>query len=150
LARSTSCSLRGVMPSRRLRPLRCRNVDAGIGLADMVLSESMSGSRLDADTVVIGAGPAGCSAALALAAQGASVLLAEQDKPGKEKPCGDAYIPAAIDLAQQLGLSMDAFGQCGRPFSGIDLLQSGRLIWRSDLCGETGWIARRAVVDQAL
>jgi flavin-dependent dehydrogenase len=111
---------------------------------------SPNGSRLDAEVVVIGAGPAGCSAALTLAATGVSVLVAEQDQPGKDKPCGDAYVPAAVGLARQLGLSMDAFSRCGRPFAGFDLLQSGNLVWRSDLCGETGWVARRAVVDQAL
>jgi flavin-dependent dehydrogenase len=116
----------------------------------MVPDEAPNGSRFDAQAVVIGAGPAGCSAALALAAEGVSVLVAEQGQPGKDKPCGDAFVPAAVGLAQQLGVSMDAFSQCGRPFAGFDLLQSGNLIWRSDLCGETGWIARRAVVDQAL
>src|ERR1700751_84101 len=111
---------------------------------------SPNGSRLDAEVVVIGAGPAGCSAALTLAATGVSVLVAEQDQPGKDKPCGDAYVPAAVGLARQLGLSMDAFSRCGRPFAGLDLLKSGDLVGRSDLCGETGCVARRAVVDQAL
>jgi flavin-dependent dehydrogenase len=115
-----------------------------------MLVEGLTGSRLDADVLVIGAGPAGCSAALALAAEGVSVLVAEQDQPGKDKPCGDAYVPAAVSLARQLGLSVDAFSRCGRSFAGIDLLQTGRLIWRSDLCGEIGWVARRAIVDQAL
>src|SRR5262245_12891213 len=74
---------------------------------------SPNGSRLDAEVVVIGSGPAGCIAALTLAAEGVSVLVAEQDQPGKNKPCGDAYVPAAIGLARQLGLSMDAFSRCG-------------------------------------
>lgn len=116
----------------------------------MVPEESISGSRLDADAVVVGAGPAGCSAALALAAEGVSVLVVEQGQPGKDKPCGDAFVPAAVKMARQLGVSMDAFSRCGRPFRGLDLLESERLVWRSDLCGETGWIARRAVADQAL
>lgn len=116
----------------------------------MVRDESPSGLRLDADAVVVGSGPAGCSAALALAAEALAVLVVEQGHPGKDKPCGDAFVPAAVKLAQQLGVSMDAFSQGGRPFKGFDLLQSERLVWRSDLCGETGWIVRRAVADQAL
>jgi flavin-dependent dehydrogenase len=110
----------------------------------------ITGLGFDADAVVVGAGPAGCSAALALAAEGASVLVAEQGEQGKDKACGDAYVPAAIHLAKHFGLSIDTFAQCGREFAEFDLLQNGKPIWRSDLCGATGWVSKRAIVDQAL
>jgi flavin-dependent dehydrogenase len=119
-------------------------------MADMTSDTLAAGLGFDADAVIVGAGPAGCSAALTLAAEGASVLVAEQGEPGKDKPCGDAYVPAAVDLAKQLGVAIDTFVRCGREFAGFDLLQNGKPVWRSDLCGATGWISRRAVVDQAL
>ena len=46
------------------------------------------------DTVVVGGGPAGATAAWDLARQGHSVLLI--DKPGRIKPCGGAIPPRAI------------------------------------------------------
>ena len=47
------------------------------------------------DTVIIGGGPAGATAAHDLASAGKSVLLI--DKPGRIKPCGGAIPPKAIE-----------------------------------------------------
>jgi geranylgeranyl reductase family protein len=41
-----------------------------------------------ADTIVIGAGPAGASAAFHLAHRGRDVVLLERQSPGRSKPCG--------------------------------------------------------------
>lgn len=46
------------------------------------------------DTVIVGGGPAGATAAYDLASAGKSVLLI--DKPGRIKPCGGAIPPRAI------------------------------------------------------
>lgn len=43
---------------------------------------------MDADVIVIGAGPAGAAAAFHLAARGRSVLLLEREPAGRSKPCG--------------------------------------------------------------
>ena len=47
------------------------------------------------DSVIIGGGPAGATAATDLASQGLSVLLL--DRAGRIKPCGGAIPPIAIE-----------------------------------------------------
>ncbi len=42
----------------------------------------------DAEVIVVGAGPAGASAAFHLASRGRRVLLLEAQEPGRNKPCG--------------------------------------------------------------
>jgi flavin-dependent dehydrogenase len=64
----------------------------------------MNGSIIDGvDVVVVGAGPAGGSAALSLARRGVRVLLVE--KVGGHAVCvGDSLLPAARPLLQSLGV----------------------------------------------
>ncbi|MEN8374282.1 MAG: FAD-dependent monooxygenase [Gemmatimonadota bacterium] len=66
----------------------------------------MSGerSRLDADVVVVGAGPAGASAATWLARAGVAVLLVDRAVFPRAKPCGDCLSPAATDVLGRLGV----------------------------------------------
>jgi len=53
--------------------------------------------------IVIGAGPGGATAALALARSGANVTLVEQSAWPRPKTCGDGVSPLAIREAQELG-----------------------------------------------
>ena len=52
---------------------------------------------LRADALVIGAGPAGSAAARVLAAGGARVILADRHEFPRDKVCGDALIPDALN-----------------------------------------------------
>jgi len=56
------------------------------------------------DALVIGAGPAGCAAALSLARRGHSVLLADRHEFPRDKVCGDALIPDALAALGRLGI----------------------------------------------
>ncbi len=56
------------------------------------------------DLGVIGAGPAGCAAALAAWEQGLSVLLFEPDPRRRSKPCGEGMMPEGIACLGELGL----------------------------------------------
>jgi geranylgeranyl reductase family protein len=64
------------------------------------------------DTAIIGAGPAGSSAAMALARRGHRVLLLDRARFPRDKVCGDALIPDALHCLSALGLEDDvrAFG----------------------------------------
>jgi geranylgeranyl reductase family protein len=61
--------------------------------------------RDEAEVVVVGAGPSGCTAAATLAELGHEVLLIDKDEFPREKPCGDGLLHPAIAAAERLGLS---------------------------------------------
>lgn len=100
---------------------------------------------------VIGAGPAGCAAAIRLAALGQQVVVFERGSRLKDKPCGDAYLPDALQQMAALGVTLDPDPICGaKSFTQIDLWDATRPIWAISLDGREGWIAPRAAVDQIL
>ncbi|MFK7986278.1 MAG: FAD-dependent oxidoreductase [Sandaracinaceae bacterium] len=64
-------------------------------------------SRGDADITILGAGPVGCTAALACAREGRSVLLLEQDPAGAaEHTVGEWLHPPAMDVLDGLGVDL--------------------------------------------
>jgi geranylgeranyl reductase family protein len=100
---------------------------------------------------VIGGGPAGCSAAIALASHGVTVIVVERGCRGRDKACGDALISEAVKELDRLGLndvSLTALG--GRPFDRLDFVRYGRLTLRRRLSHPGGWTVPRARLDQAL
>ena len=56
------------------------------------------------DVAVVGGGPAGAVAALTLARRGHRVVLIEAKAPPREKVCGDALLPDALEILSRLGL----------------------------------------------
>ncbi len=60
---------------------------------------------MDSRVLIIGAGPAGASAAVALAQRGVTdVLLLDRDQFPRDKTCGSGLSPAALHLAETLGI----------------------------------------------
>ena len=59
---------------------------------------------LECDALVVGAGPAGSAAALALARRGFRVVLIDRRTFPRDKICGDALIPDALQAIAHLGL----------------------------------------------
>lgn len=62
------------------------------------------------DVVVVGAGPAGASAALAARRAGARVLLLDRADFPRDKACGDGIAPQALDVLAGLGVTQVAAG----------------------------------------
>jgi menaquinone-9 beta-reductase len=58
----------------------------------------------DFDAIIIGGGPAGASAAIQLAANGARVLVAEQKKFPRAKLCGEFISPECLEHFARLGV----------------------------------------------
>jgi geranylgeranyl reductase family protein len=57
-----------------------------------------------ADVVVVGAGPAGCAAAITLARAGHDVLLVDKATFPRDKCCGDGLTTGALRILERLGL----------------------------------------------
>ena len=55
------------------------------------------------DAVVVGAGPAGSTAALVLARSGARVALADKAAFPRDKACGDLVGPRGVQVLADLG-----------------------------------------------
>lgn len=69
------------------------------------------------DALVVGGGPAGLAAAIALRQRGADVLMADALRPPIDKPCGEGLMPDSRRDLARLGVELD--NGHGARFSGI-------------------------------
>jgi flavin-dependent dehydrogenase len=72
---------------------------------------------LTTDALIIGGGPAGLAAAIALRRKGLSALVVDHAHPPIDKTCGEGLMPDGIEHLRALGIELD-LGR-GRAFSGI-------------------------------
>ncbi|HTR82259.1 MAG TPA: FAD-dependent monooxygenase [Bacteroidota bacterium] len=80
------------------------------------------------DVIVIGAGPAGSSAAAVLARGGARVLLCDKENFPREKICGDCINPGCWRIFDELGVSEEIAAHA-ESIHGISIVgRSGKLI----------------------
>lgn len=98
------------------------------------------------DAVIVGGGPAGCAAAIALARAGARPLLLERDRAATEKVCGEFLAEDAARLLARLGLDLPALGAV--PIRRA-LLGAGRHVTEMAL-PFAAWGLPRATLDAAL
>lgn len=57
------------------------------------------------DVAIVGAGPAGATAAIAARRQGASVLLLDKASFPRDKACGDGVAPHGLDILERMGVT---------------------------------------------
>jgi flavin-dependent dehydrogenase len=101
---------------------------------------------------VIGAGPAGCAAAWVLAQVGIPVCLIERGHPGKDKPCGDAFVADAVAALAAYGVTSALLTELGGvPYHQV-MLTGALAAAPPAQSGEEplGWVVPRAVMDQWL
>jgi len=103
------------------------------------------------DVAVIGSGPAGSTAAAALARAGRSVLLADRDIFPREKPCGDLIGPRAFAAMDRVGLPPDALARWFFPMARSRLAAPGgramEITFPQRGGGRYGMIARQHLDD---
>ncbi|PZW47045.1 flavin-dependent dehydrogenase [Humitalea rosea] len=83
---------------------------------------------MDAEVLVIGAGPAGCAAAILLARAGRRVLLLEREAEAREIVCGEFLGPTAQAALARLGVGTEG----AAPIAGV-VLAHGRRVARAAL-----------------
>ncbi|MSY34397.1 MAG: FAD-dependent oxidoreductase, partial [Actinobacteria bacterium] len=67
-------------------------------------TESESGAERRVDVLVVGAGPAGCAAAITLQRSGKSVVVIDKAAFPRDKICGDGLTTSALRELDALGL----------------------------------------------
>lgn len=73
--------------------------------------------NVDADVLIVGAGPAGSAAAIQLARRGFRVVLADRASFPRDKPCGDYCDPGAVRVLAELGCLSDVLDAGGKAIS---------------------------------
>jgi flavin-dependent dehydrogenase len=101
------------------------------------------------DVVVVGAGPAGSTLAVALAQQGWDVLLIERHDVPRHKVCGEFLSPDAQDTLRQLGLLHHLATLAPVPLSHARLTTPTGTTLRIALPGQA-WGLSRYAMDAAL
>jgi geranylgeranyl reductase family protein len=111
---------------------------------------------LRADVVVVGAGPAGSTAALRLATAGRDVMLLDRVRFPRSKVCGDGLTPRAIAALGRLGVwpAIAPDARLVTELRTIDLLTGmarvGPVPSRVEGAPEVGAVVSRTVLDDAL
>jgi flavin-dependent dehydrogenase len=99
------------------------------------------------DVVVIGGGPAGLAAAIALRRKGLGVTVADGAAPPVDKPCGEGLLPDALAALTQLGITVPQSE--GHALAGIRFV-SPRGELAAHFPGSLGFGIRRKVLHQHL
>src|SRR6516225_8352872 len=64
------------------------------------------------DGLVVGGGPAGLATAIAVAANGLRVMVADARRPPINKPCGEGLLPEAVEALGSIGIELDSSLGC--------------------------------------
>lgn len=100
-----------------------------------------------ADVLIVGAGPVGLAAAIALKRTGLDVLVVDVQAPPIDKACGEGLMPGAIASLSRLGLDTEQL--CGIRLMGIRFVDIGSEASAAFLHGD-GLGVRRVDLHQAL
>lgn len=99
------------------------------------------------DVFVVGGGPAGLAAAIALRQRGAEVTVADAQRPPIDKPCGEGLMPDSRRELARLGVELHP--RCGAEFRGI-LFAGNQARVSADFPHGVGLGVRRLVLQQLL
>lgn len=105
----------------------------------------------DADLLVIGAGPAGCAAAITATRAGRSVVMIDKATFPRDKTCGDGLTAGALRTLESLGVPLSSLDASVPVATAIVVSPSGRRVSMplpSD--GEHARVMRRIDLDAAL
>jgi flavin-dependent dehydrogenase len=106
------------------------------------------------DVIIVGAGPGGSATAAWLAESGLNVLVVDKAEFPRDKTCGDALSPMAVDSLARLGLAAE-LERMAQPVSGMRFAAPGARTLQASLPAHDaypaqGWIIPRLELDAAL
>lgn len=99
------------------------------------------------DVFIVGGGPAGLAAAIALRLQGLQVVVADRARAPVDKCCGEGIMPHGVDALKALGVELP--DKSAVPFSGIRFVE-GAVSAQGRFPGGCGLGIRRTVLHAAL
>ncbi len=107
----------------------------------------MSAGVLKTDIFIVGGGPAGLAAGIALRAHGMRVTVADSERPPIDKACGEGLMPPAVTALKKLGVALGALQAV--PFRGIRFIGGGKAA-EGSFQGVYGLGVRRTALHKAL
>jgi flavin-dependent dehydrogenase len=99
------------------------------------------------DAVVVGGGPAGLAAAIALRRAGLSAMVADVYEPPVDKICGEGILPEGLAALAELGICLPP--DSGIPFRGISFMDSA-CSFQAAFAGAPAFGIRRTVLHGLL
>ena len=99
---------------------------------------------VDADVLVVGAGPVGLAAAIEARLEGMSVVLVAPRSGSQDKACGEALMPGAVEALRRIGVLAD-----GHPIAGFAYASPTRTV-EHRFSGPRGVGVRRTALSDSL
>lgn len=99
------------------------------------------------DVFIVGGGPAGLAAAIAIRQKGLSVMLADHAVPPIDKACGEGLMPDSITALNALGVAISS--QDGARIRGIRFLDANGAA-AADFSTQSGIAMRRTILHESL
>jgi hypothetical protein len=100
--------------------------------------------------VVVGGGPGGLTAALALAGRGIRTLLVERRRFPIDKPCGEGLLPTAVARIVELGVPRAEIVAAGNTITGVEYRSPKGRVAAADFVAGPGVGVRRVALSRLL
>jgi flavin-dependent dehydrogenase len=113
-------------------------------------SATGSAERTDCDAIIVGAGPAGSSAAILLARAGWSVALVEKQRFPRRKVCGECIAASNLPLLDALGIGADVTARAGAELRAVALMRGNRTVIADLPAADDGYPWGRALGRETL
>jgi 2-polyprenyl-6-methoxyphenol hydroxylase-like FAD-dependent oxidoreductase len=103
---------------------------------------------MSVDVVIVGAGPAGFSAASAFATHGISTLVCDSGSIPSGDDCGDTILPNGVAALERLGVAREELRAVGQPVAGVRYISAKGTLAEADFAEGAGVAIRRVELSK--